>query len=347
MRRRLAVLTAVPLLLGLAACGGSGSPSSSPSHGASSPSQAASSPSQAASPSSQPPKKVASLPGVSVSSGFGKEPSVKVDAPLKLDRPEYTVVQQGHGSKVAANKQALVNLVLVDGKTGKKAASTFGQSAPYYLQSVSSTQFFPAVIDAIKNQPVGTRVAVAMPAADAYGAKGNPQLKIGPNDPVVFVVDVVSTEATNVLSGPQGSKNTHLPKNLPTVVEKNGKVSKLDFSHAPKKPSNKLQVYTLVKGHGAPVRKPSLVTFNYLGQIYGTDKVFDESYSSSPRTFPIGMGRLIKAWDQGMVGLRTGSRVLMIVPPSYGYGKSGQPQSKPPIKGTDTLAFVIDILGVG
>jgi peptidylprolyl isomerase len=59
------------------------------------------------------------------------------------------------------------------------------------------------------------------------------------------------------------------------------------------------------------------------------------------------MGRLIKAWDQGMLGLRTGSRVLMIVPPSYGYGSQGNPQSNPPIKGTDTLAFVIDILGVG
>jgi len=35
------------------------------------------------------------------------------------------------------------------------------------------------------------------------------------------------------------------------------------------------------------------------------------------------------------------------VPPDYGYAPSGNPQSNPPIKGTDTLAFVIDVLGVG
>lgn len=343
MRRRLAVLTVVPLLLGAAACGASSKPSAGPSHSPSSPSKTAT----PASPSTQPPAQQASISGVSVSGDFGKAPQVKINSPLTLSQPVYTVVQKGQGAPVQTNKQALINLDLVDGKTGKQAASTFGQPAPYYLQAVSSTQFFPAVIDAITGKPVGTRLAVALPAKDAYGAKGNPQLHIGPNEPVVFVVDIVSAEPTNVLSGPKGSTPAHLPKNLPTVVEKNGKVSKLDFAKAPKTPSKKLQVYTLIQGHGEPVRDPSLVTFNYLGQIYGTDKVFDESYSSSPRTFPVGMGRLIKAWDQGMVGLKTGSRVLMIVPPAYGYGSQGNPQSKPPIKGTDTLAFVIDILGVG
>ena len=340
MRRRLVALSVAPLLLGAAACGSSGTPQANPSH---SPAPSASSP--AASPT--PPEQKADIPGVTVNGDFGQQPQVKIDAPLKLTRSEFTVVHKGNGDPVQAGKQALVNLYLADAKTGKEVASTFGQSTPYYLAQVSSTSFFPAVIDAITGQPVGTRVAVALLPNDAYGTKGNPQLHIGANDPVVFVVDVVSAEPSNVLSGPQGSEATNLPKNIPTLVEKNGTVSGVDFSHAPQKPSGKLQIYTLIQGHGEPVRKPSLVTFNYLGEIYGTDKVFDESYSSSPRTFPVGMGNLIKAWDQGMIGLKTGSRVLMVVPPDYGYGASGNSQSNPPIKGTDTLVFVIDILGVG
>jgi len=339
LRRRLAVLTVVPLLLGAAACGASSKPSAGPSHSPSSPSKTAT----PASPSTQPPAQKASISGVSVSGDFGKAPQVKIDSPLTLSQPVYTVVQKGHGAPVQTNKQALINLDLVDGKTGKQAASTFGQPAPYYLQAVSSTQFFPAVIDAITGKPVGTRVAVALPAADAYGAKGNPQLHIGPNEPVVFVVDIMAVQPTNVLSGPKGTKATNLPKDLPTVVEKNGNVTGLDFSKAPKNPPSKLEVIPLVKGTGPVTTKNSLVTFNYFGEVWGASKPFDESYSKQPVTFLLGAGQLIQAWDQGLVGLHQGSRVMIVAPPSVAYGTNGNPQGGIPKNAT--LVFVVDILG--
>ena len=325
-RRRLAALSVVPLLLlGAAACGTSSNQGTA-----------------------QPPASSAAngVPGVHVSGSFGTAPTVKVDAPLKLDHTESEVLTQGHGDPVTRNKQVLLDLYLANGTTGKKIAATYDQGIPY-TGTVSSGRMWPGVIDAIVGKPVGTRMVVAAVPKDAYGASGAPQLHLSGKDDVVFVVDIVSAEPSHVLNGPQGSKPANLPSDLPSVVEKGGKVTGLDFSKAPKQPSKKLQVYTLVQGHGEPVRKGSLVTFNYLGQIYGTDKVFDESYSSGPRTFPVGVHGLIKGWDEGLVGVKTGSRVLIIVPPDYGYGPSGNPQSNPPIKGTDTLAFVIDVLGVG
>ena len=48
---------------------------------------------------------------------------------------------------------------------------------------------------------------------------------------------------------------------------------------------------------------------------------------------------------EGLVGVPRGSRVLVIAPPEFGYGEGGNPQAG--IGGTDTLAFVVDILGVG
>ena len=325
-RRRLAALSVVPLLLlGAAACG------TSSNQGTAQPSA-----SSAAN----------GVPGVHVSGSFGSAPTVKVDAPLKLDHTESEVLTQGHGDPVTRNKQVLLDLYLANGTTGKKIAATYDQGIPY-TGTVTSGKMWPGVINAIVGKPVGTRMVVAATPQDAYGSSGAPQLHLSGKDDVVFVVDIVSAEPSHVLSGPQGSKPANLPSDLPSVVEKGGKVTGLDFSKAPKQPSKKLQVYTLVQGHGEPVRKGSLVTFNYLGQIYGTDKVFDESYSSGPRTFPVGVHGLIKGWDQGLVGVKTGSRVLIIVPPDYGYGPSGNPQSNPPIKGTDTLAFVIDVLGVG
>jgi len=325
-RRRLAALSVVPLLLlGAAACG------TSSDQGTAQPSA-----SSAAN----------GVPGVHVSGSFGTAPTVKVDAPLKLDHTESEVLTQGHGDPVTRNKQVLLDLYLANGTTGKKIAATYDQGVPY-TGTVASGSMWPGVIDAIVGKPVGTRMVVAAVPKDAYGASGAPQLHLSGKDDVVFVVDIVSAEPSQVLSGPQGSKPANLPSDLPSVVEKGGTVTGLDFSKAPTQPSKKLQVYTLVQGHGEPVRKGSLVTFNYLGQIYGTDKVFDESYSSGPRTLPVGVHGLIKGWDEGLVGVKTGSRVLIIAPPDYGYGPSGNPQSNPPIKGTDTLAFVIDVLGVG
>jgi len=326
-RRRLVALSVVPLLLlGTAACGSSdqGSPQNQQSTGSAS----------------------HGVPGVHVSGSFGSAPTVKVDAPLKLDHTETQVLEQGNGDPVQRNKQVLLDLYLANGTTGKKIAATYDQGVPF-TGTVASGSMWPGVIDAIVGKKVGTRMVVAAVPKDAYGASGAPQLHLSGKDDVVFVVDIVSAEPGHVLSGPQGSKPANLPSDLPTVVEKSGKVTGLDFSQAPKQPSKKLQVYTLIQGKGEPVRKGSLVTFNYLGQIYGSDKVFDESYSSGPRTFPVGVHGLIKGWDEGLVGVKTGSRVLIIVPPDYGYGPSGNPQSNPPIKGTDTLAFVIDVLGVG
>ena len=54
------------------------------------------------------------------------------------------------------------------------------------------------------------------------------------------------------------------------------------------------------------------------------------------------LGKLIPAWNTGLVGVPVGSRVMMVVPPAEGYGKKGSPQAG--IKGTDTLVFVIDVL---
>jgi peptidylprolyl isomerase len=71
--------------------------------------------------------------------------------------------------------------------------------------------------------------------------------------------------------------------------------------------------------------------------------VFDNSYDrKEPLATPIGVGQVIKGWDTALVGKRAGSRVLLVVPPAEGYGSAGNSQAG--IKGTDTLAFVVDIV---
>jgi peptidylprolyl isomerase len=90
------------------------------------------------------------------------------------------------------------------------------------------------------------------------------------------------------------------------------------------------------------VAKGDLLVANYLGQIWH-GKVFDSSFArAQPTGFAIGVNKVISGWDKTLVGVHVGSRLLLVIPPADGYGKTGNSQAG--IKGTDTLVFVVDVL---
>ncbi len=105
-----------------------------------------------------------------------------------------------------------------------------------------------------------------------------------------------------------------------------------------------LQVQVLDAGDGQVVEAGDTIVANYLGQIWGGD-VFDNSYDrGQPLNFQVGVGMVIRGWDDGLVGQRVGSRLLLSIPSELGYGDRGVPQAG--IRGGDTLVFVTEILGV-
>ncbi|MGW2959653.1 FKBP-type peptidyl-prolyl cis-trans isomerase [Streptomyces sp. NPDC001220] len=107
-------------------------------------------------------------------------------------------------------------------------------------------------------------------------------------------------------------------------------------------PSKDLAVKTVIAGSGKTVAENDFIQANYLGQIWSTAKVFDESYDRTPLLMQLAQGSIIDGWRYGLAGKKVGSRVLMAVPPTWGYGTAGNSQAG--IKGTDTLVFVVDVL---
>ncbi|WP_313555330.1 FKBP-type peptidyl-prolyl cis-trans isomerase, partial [Miniimonas arenae] len=104
-----------------------------------------------------------------------------------------------------------------------------------------------------------------------------------------------------------------------------------------------LQVQVLEQGSGEEVEAGQSIEVHYLGQTWG-GRIFDNSYDrGSSISFPIGVGAVISGWDDSLVGQQIGSRVLVSIPPHLGYGHRGMPAAG--IKGTDTLVFVVDIVG--
>lgn len=324
MRRRLLALTmTAAMLLGAAACGGGDTGSDAKS------SSSASSVDMGS-----------DISGLKVSGPVGQAPKVQVTSPIKVSSPQTQVIVPGHGNPVQAGQEALLHIYLAKGKDGKKAASTYDSGAPVDL-TMDESQLFKPVIDALVGKPQGSRVAIAAPVKDIYGSQGASQIGLKPKDTVVFVVDVMSVPPKTVLDGPKG-KDVKPPADAPKVETKDGKVTGIDFSAAPKNPPKQLEVIPLVKGDGPKARAQSLVTFNYFGEVWGANKPFDESFSKQPVTFALGMNKLIQGWDKGLVGLPRGSRVMLVVPPDQGYGAQAQQN----IPANSTLVFVVDILGV-
>ena len=107
-------------------------------------------------------------------------------------------------------------------------------------------------------------------------------------------------------------------------------------------PSKDLAVQTVIVGTGTTVAENDYIQANYLGQIWSTAKVFDNSYDrKTPILIQLKQGSIIDGWRYALTGKKAGSRVEMAIPPEYGYGSQGNPQGG--IKGTDTLVFVVDV----
>ncbi len=270
---------------------------------------------------------------VNVSGELGKAPTVKFEDKVEVTDMESEVLVEGKGEKLATGDPVFAHIWIGNGFSEDKVFSTHDSKAPQLL----SGELLEPFNEAIDGHTVGSRVLVVATAEDAFGEAGNPQLGIGNKDSVVFVVDLLS----KVASEPQGEEREPA-KWAPSLIEKDGLITGFDFASA-NKPSKNLLDTTLIKGEGDVVKKGQTIAVNYLGQVYGAKAPFDESYSKSPAAFPIGVGRVVKGWDKELVGKTVGSRVILSIPPADGYGKEGQKDAG--IKGTDTLFFVVDILG--
>ncbi len=98
----------------------------------------------------------------------------------------------------------------------------------------------------------------------------------------------------------------------------------------------------LVVGTGATAAVGDTVTVHYVGTFTNGTK-FDSSYDrGTPYVFPVGAGRVIAGWDQGVPGMKVGGKRRLTIPPSLAYGSTGY-GSIPP---NTTIVFEIDLLSI-
>ena len=105
-----------------------------------------------------------------------------------------------------------------------------------------------------------------------------------------------------------------------------------------------LLIEDITVGDGAEAAAGQFVSVHYVGVSHSTGEQFDASWDRGEAfQFPLGGGRVIQGWDQGVQGMKVGGRRKLVIPPHLGYGARG---AGGVIKPNETLIFVVDLLGV-
>ncbi len=311
--RRIAVISALPLLaaVALAGCGGSSSNSSA-------------------------------TPAVTVAGSFGKAPAVNIPSEKAASKLAVKTLVHGSGQPLARADAFIGNyaIYLWSGTSHKLLQSTFKTGGK---PTLFSGQLLPGLETALIGQKMGSRVLAVIPPKEGFGTRGDAQAGIKGTDTLVFVVDMIKDFAGNASA--TGQQVSSGGSGLPTVTA--GAAGTAPAIKVPSgNPPANLTTKVLIKGTGPTVAAGDTVVVQYVGAIWRNGYQFDSSWKrSQPFGFTVGASpsQVIAGWDKGLVGQTVGSRVMLVIPPADGYGKTGSPQAH--IKGTDTLVFVVDILG--
>lgn len=314
MRRALAVLAAVPLILFAAACG-SDDGTSTTSTGTSTSAAAG------------------QVSDLKVAGNLGAKPTVTFPAGSPAVKSAYEVIEPGSGDGIKAGDRVIVNLTVYnwDGKGNAVQGSSYDTKTP---ETIPVNEQLPQILqEGFTKVKHGGRL-LAVLANDSVA----PQ-QAAANEPTkVFVFDVVGTQPPP-LKAATGKETKESIKGVKVTNPGGEKAPTLTTKTDEKAPKD-LVVKTVIQGDGPKVKETQTLTVHYTGKIWGTDKQFDSSWErGQPAEFPL--GQVIQGWQKGLAGVPVGSRVVMSIPPALGYGD----QEQQGIPANSTLVFVVDVLG--
>ncbi len=256
----------------------------------------------------------ASPAAVQVTGQAGEPPQVEAAAPLQVTHPETRTVWPGTGAALEEDGPVLLHLYAEDGRDGSVLKNTYQDAPEWRTMSVESLG--SNLHEALAGARVGARLL---------------HLEQDDGVPVVLVVDVLPTRAAGDEVEPA--------EGLPTV--------ELDDDGAPTvtvpqdaAPPDDLEVQPLVRGTGPQVEVGQVVTVRFTGVRWSDGTVFDTTWEEGapPQVATIGIGQVIEGWDQGLLEQTVGSQVMLVVPPSLGYGGTASELAD------ETLVYVVDIL---
>ena len=236
--------------------------------------------------------------------------------PLTLQIDDIGV---GQGTPVSSGDFLIMNYVGVSYSNGLQFDASWDRGQPFPFE-LGAGRVIKGWDEGIVGMAVGGRRTLTIPPDLAYGETGSGSGSIGPNETLVFTVDLLAA----------------VPKSLnkPTIEAIESSPDGLVFED-------------IVLGTGSTVTTGSVVYIHYVGVAQSSGEQFDSSWDrgrSELIGFISGAGNVIEGLDQGMIGMNVGGRRTVIIPPSLAYGENGAGNGL--IAPNETLIFTVDLLGV-
>jgi len=243
----------------------------------------------------------------------------------------YTISQQATGANIAPGQMASVNYTgrLLNGNVfDSNTDSAYKHVEPFNL-TVGKGQVIKGWDEGLQLMGKGTKGTLYIPSGLAYGRQDrSPQIPA--NSILVFDMEIV--DVTDQASQDDKLIQEYLKQN--------------NITNAIKTPSG--LYYTISqKGLGGNPTKGKKVTMNYTGKLLNGN-VFDSNTDPKfghvkPFEFTLGMGQVIKGWDEGVALLQIGSKGTFFIPSGLGYGPNAMGAKIP---ANSVLLFDVELVGI-
>ncbi|WP_034222859.1 FKBP-type peptidyl-prolyl cis-trans isomerase [Actinotalea ferrariae] len=253
---------------------------------------------------------------VTVQGEAGSPPDLVYEEPLVVTEASVEVLAEGDGPELVDGEPVLVDYYAEDGSDGTVVGETYSSEPKPYLLSAEALGV--AIHDALRGRTVGSRILHLVPPEGDRGG------------PTVAVYDILPTRAWG--------EPVEVRDGLPAVTLADDGEPEVTVPETA--PPEDLVVQPLLRGSGPQVQPGQVIIVQYKGVAWSDGTVFDSSWESGelPTPFPIGVDSVLPGWDLGLVEQTVGSQVLLVVPPSLGFGAGDTELAD------ETLVFVVDIL---
>ena len=224
----------------------------------------------------------------------------------------------GSGSPVGVGDFLIMDYVGVSYSTGLQFDASWDRGSPFPFE-LGAGRVIQGWDQGIVGMSVGGRRSLTIPPELAYGENGSGSGSIGPNETLVFVVDLIAS----------------VPANLEKPTEELTSES-----------TTELKTNDISEGSGATVQPGNVVYIHYVGVSASTGEQFDSSWDRGRSEFIgyiSGTGNVIQGLDEGLLGMQVGGRRTVVIPPDLAYGENGAGDGL--IAPNETLIFTVDLLG--
>jgi FKBP-type peptidyl-prolyl cis-trans isomerase len=137
------------------------------------------------------------------------------------------------------------------------------------------------------------------------------------------------TESGIIFVGEGDDVNTERANALVSATDDNGNLEQLVIDD-------------IMIGTGDPVQEGDIVLVHYIGTLPNGQEFDNSKKRGETFSFKVGQGRVIKGWEDGLVGMKVGGQRILVIPPELAYGK----KDVGPIPANSTLVFAIELIEI-